>query len=284
MRVLVAGAGYVGAALATELSREGHEVLAVRRSDATLAGIRTFSLDLADADAVSKLPSEIDQIVYTVAADGRTDEAYERAYVRGFRNVLDRVAASRVIFVSSTAVYAQDDGGVVDELSEVSGAGTARWLLEGERLAAALGERGVVLRLAGIYGPERDRVVRMVEGGTARLGSGVYGNRIHRDDAVGALAHLLRLSRPAAVYVGVDRAPDLLDDVYLWVAAELGLPPPPAGELDARAADSATHPRGGKRCSSALLVKSGLTFRFPSFREGYREAIDRVLAERAAGR
>lgn len=281
MRVLVAGAGYVGAPLAIELARAGHEVIAVRRSDVTLAGIRTFALDLADPSAVARLPAEVEQIVYAVGAGARTDEAYERAYVRGLRNVLERVRAERVLFVSSTAVYAQDDGSVVDELSEAKAEGTARWLRAAEGLVSALGERGVVLRLGGIYGPGRDRLVRMVAEGTARLGSGVWGNRIHQADCVGAIRHLLALARPAPIYVGVDRAPVLLDEVYLWLAGDLGLPAPPAGELDARAQDGATHRGGGKRCSSALLVKSGYQFRYPSYREGYREAVDRLLDARA---
>lgn len=282
MSTLVVGAGYVGAPLAVALRDEGRgEVLAVRRSDVTLAGIRTFALDITDRAAVLRLPSEVDQIVYAVAADGRTDEAYRAAYVTGLTNVLERVQARRVVFVSSTAVYAQDDGSVVDELSEAKAEGTAALLREGEAQIAALGERGIVLRLAGIYGVERDRIVRLVESGQARLGSGVYGNRIHRDDCVGAIRHLLSLSQPAPIYVGVDRAPAPMDDVYGWVAAELGLPEPPyAGEEDAAARSRGERRGGGKRCSSALLLKSGYQFRFPSFREGYREAIDRVLGER----
>ncbi len=283
MRVLVAGAGYVGGALALELARAGHEVIAVRRSEAPLEGCRTLAIDLADAAALAKLPAEVDQLVYAVGADGRSDEAYERAYVRGLAGVLGRVQAGRVLFTSSTAVYGQDDGALVDETSEAKAEGTARFLRAGEALVQALGERGVVLRLAGIYGPGRERLVRMVAEGSARLGSGVVGNRIHRDDCVGAIAHLLALPAPRPVYVGVDRAPVLLDEVYRWVAAELGLPPPPAGELDARARDGAGRRGGGKRCVSDRLLASGYVFRHPSYREGYREAIARLRTERAAG-
>lgn len=266
MKVLVAGAGYVGAAFARRAHAAGHEVTVLRRKPEPLGeGIAGVAADLTDPSSLAGLP-HFDALVYTAAADDGSEDAYRRAYVDGLKNVIARRNSARVIFTSSTAVYAQDDGSVVDETSEVTARANARFLLEGEALVREAG--GVVLRLAGIYGPGRDRIVRMVKEGTARLGSGAFGNRIHRDDCAGALLHLASSVDPAPIYVGVDEAPVLLDDVYTWVAGELGLPRPKEGEPDARAKGT-----GKKRCSSALLLASGYRLLFPSFREGYREAI-----------
>lgn len=279
MRVLVAGAGYVGATLARELAAAGHRVHALRRRPEPLGeGITTIAADLFDATAPLALPADLDTLVYSVAPDGSSDAAYERAYVVGLERVLEEAARQRAtlrraLFTSSTAVYAQDDGGVVDESSEVSAsaAGTARFLLAGERVIAALGEgRGVSLRLAGIYGPGRDRTVRMVKDGTARITApSPIGNRIHRDDCAGAIAHLLALEAPAPVYVGVDDAPAPLDEVYRWLARELGVAEPPAGPADARGRASTR-----KRCSNRRLRASGYALRYPTYREGYRALID----------
>lgn len=271
MKILVAGAGYVGAELARQARDAGHAVVALRRRPEPIGeGIETIAGDLFDPASLA-LPADLDAVVYCAAADGSAEEAYRRAYVEGVANVLAASGAARFVFTSSTAVYAQDDGSVVDEASEVTAKGNARFLLEGEALVLARG--GTVVRLAGIYGPGRDRIVRMVNEGTARLGSGAFGNRIHRDDCAGAILHVLSLAAPAPVYVGVDHAPEPLDAVYRWVASELGKPEPAAGEPDARAKGT-----GRKRCSSALLRSSGYTFRFPSYREGYREAIARLRA------
>ncbi len=142
---------------------------------------------------------------------------------------------------------------------------TARRLVQGESLARRAG--GVVLRLGGIYGPGRDRMARSVRDGDARVPEDtVYTNRIHRDDAAEALVHLLAVRRPAPVYLGVDSDPASLRDVNEWVAAKLGVPPPPVGESR----------RGGssKRCSNARLLRSGFRFRHPTFRSGYAELID----------
>lgn len=266
MKVLIAGAGYVGAVLAKELRDRGDTVVALRRRPEPLGeGITTLAANLFDASALA-LPKGLDAIVYCAAADGSTESDYRRAYIDGVSNVLAASDAARFVFTSSTAVYAQDDGSVVDEASEVTPKGNARFLLEGEALVRARG--GTILRLAGIYGPGRDRIVRMVNEGTARLGSGAFGNRIHQADCAGAVAHVLSLASPLPIYVGVDHAPDPLDDVYRWVAQQLGRPEPERGEPDARARGT-----GRKRCSSALLRASGYAFRVPSYREGYAPAI-----------
>jgi nucleoside-diphosphate-sugar epimerase len=152
----------------------------------------------------------------------------------------------------------------VDEDSPVVDSGKGAILLEAERLALAL-PGGLVARLAGIYGPGRERLIRMVRDGTARCSlPSPIGNRIHRDDAAGMLLHLLRLPRPHRCYIGVDDDPAPLSEVYTWIARRLGVPAPPAStEPDPRG-------RGAfKRCLNARLRASGYSFLFPSYREGY---------------
>lgn len=268
--VLVAGCGYVGSALAAELVARGHRVWGLRREPRGLpSGVIPIAADLADRASLDGLDEAIDHLVYAASPGARTEEAYETAYVRGLENVLSvlegRARLERVLLTSSTAVYGQDDGGWVDERSETEPTSfSGRALLRGEAMLRGRSFRGVVLRLAGIYGPERTWLVRRVHRGEARIDPNVvrYGNRIHRDDCAGALAHLLELSDPAPVYIGVDDDPAPLAEVYAFVADLLGVAPPPLGEP--------TEARGGnKRCSNALLRASGYTLRVPSYREGY---------------
>ena len=63
----------------------------------------------------------------------------------------------------------------------------------------------VVVRLAGIYGPGRTRLIDRVRAGEPC--SAVYTNRIHHDDCAGLLRHLLRLERPRPRYLGADHEP-----------------------------------------------------------------------------
>jgi len=268
MRVLLAGCGYVGTALAARLAREGAVVWGARRSSADLPpGVLPWSLDLSDPGLL--VPPGVTHLVFCAAPDEGSEEAYRRVYLHGFRNVLAALRSSgaslaRVIFVSSTSVFAEQSGGDVDEDSPVVDSGKGVILLEAERLALDL-PGGLVARLAGIYGPGRERLIRMVRDGTARCSlPSPIGNRIHRDDAAGMLLHLLRLPHPRRCFLGVDDDPAPLSEVYTWIARQLGVPPPPTSiEPDPRG-------RGAfKRCLNARLRASGYSFVFPTYREGY---------------
>jgi nucleoside-diphosphate-sugar epimerase len=284
VRVLVAGAGYVGGELVRLFAQAGHEVIALRRSAPPAAGraparIRWLACDLGDARALAALEVEaVDALVYLVAASARDDLAYRVAYVDGLGALLARLRSGsrlrRVLFASSTSVYAQDDGSWVDEESPARPTHfTGRRVLEGERGAGSAGAEAIALRLGGIYGPGRASLIERVRGGEARLPAHPhFTNRIHRDDAARACAHLLALAAPARCYVGVDREPADRAEVLRWLAARSGAPAP-GGPHDPSAAPT------GKRCRSDRLLASGFSFVFPSYREGYA----RLLGDASSG-
>ncbi len=272
-RVIIAGCGYVGCALAERLIARGHEVWGIRRTIAQLpGGIRGIAADLAQPLRPDALPAAPEYLVFTAGASGHTESAYRQAYIGGLRNLLDAVDRSRlkrVLFTSSTAVYAQDDGEWVDEDSPTAPVQFAgRIMLESESLVAACGIPSVALRLGGIYGPGRTRLIDSVREGTARIDEDAprYLNLNHRDDCAGALEHLMFLDGPQPLYLGSDPNPEDRAVILRWIADRLGVPHPPG--------DPAAMSRGGnKRCSSRRLVESGYTFQWPSFREGYGNLI-----------
>lgn len=264
VRVLVAGCGYVGSELARRLVGAGHDVWGLRRTPRELPdGVRPLAGDVTDPSTLA-LPDGVEALVYAVSPGQRDEAAYRAVYVDGLDHVLAAVGAPvrRLLFVSSTAVYGQIDGSIVDEDSPTEPASfSGHVLLQGEARAHAAD--GTVLRLAGIYGPGRTRLIDEVRAGTATYPPGdVHTNRIHRDDCAGALAHLLTLDRPAPVYIGVDDDPAPRREVLTWLAERLGAPAP------REAPDRRT--RGGdKRCSNARLRASGYDLVHPSYRDGY---------------
>ncbi len=275
MRVLIAGCGYVGTRLGLDLASEGVEVTGIRRSpDDIPHPIRPVAVDLLDSGLAPRLPP-VDQVVYMASADASAPDAYRRAYVEGPRNLLQALASrgapvTRVIFVSSTAVYGGAEGGWVDEETPPEPANfRGELMLEGEEVVRNGPFPALSLRLAGIYGPGRDRLVRRVRDGEARCPDPgpIWSNRIHRDDAAGALRHLLRVEDPASCYLGVDDAPTSICEVYGFVAESLGLPAPARDP-------SASRERANRRCSNRRLRGSGFVFAFPSYREGYRALLD----------
>jgi nucleoside-diphosphate-sugar epimerase len=270
LRALVAGAGYLGEALARALVAAGHDVVVLRRSESPPPpGARAFRADLTRPGTLDALPAA-DLVFYTAAADARSDAAYYRAYVEGVARLIERLAREpqpprRLLFTSSTAVYGQQDGEWVDESSQTVPADFAgRRLLEGEARVLSAPFPGTVLRLGGIYGPGRSSLIERARSGAA--GGAGYTNRIHRDDAAGALVHLALLPAAAPRYLGVDCEPAREADVLAWLAERLGVP---AGSAPGAAPPAPRRARGSKRCRNALLLASGYRFRYPTYREGY---------------
>lgn len=273
MRVLIAGCGYVGTALGIELAAAGHTVWGLSRQPSDLpAAIRPLAADLTDPASLRSLPEDLEAVAYTAAAAASTEEAYVDAYVRGLDNLLAALrGVKRVLFTSSTAVYGQNDGGWMDESSPTEPAHfSGKRLLEAEGLVLGSRFPGVVLRLGGIYGPGRTRLVRQVQSGEARRPAvPSFTNRIHRDDCAGAIAHLLSLERPESIYLGVDHEPADLGEVMSWLAAGLGVPVPAVEERPPEGRRARAH----KRCRNDRLVAAGYRFRYPTFREGYCELV-----------
>ena len=273
--ILIAGCGYVGTALGILLAAEDHLVWGLRRhTEALPPSIRPLVADLTVPKTLQALPSSLDFVFYTAGADRFDDVAYRAAYVEGLHNLLDALTGQnqqprRILFTSSTGVYAQSSGEWVDETSPTrpSDCSGIR-LLEGERLLLGSQFPATVLRFGGIYGPGRARLIESVREGFAVCAEGppVYTNRIHRDDCAGALRHLMNLPQPDRLYVGVDQEPAEQCAVLLWLATQLGVSSPrvePSSEPQTRRHQS------NKRCVSARLVASGYAFRYPTFREGY---------------
>jgi nucleoside-diphosphate-sugar epimerase len=273
-RVLIAGCGYVGTELARRLADAGHEVVGLRRRPAEIPGVRMLRVDLLRTDDLRAIPSECERVVYAVSAGGGDEDAYRSASVTGLANLQRELARrgerpARLVFISSTGVYGQSGGEWVDEASPtVPSHFSGRILLEGESLALGGASPATVVRLGGIYGPGRTRVIDSVRSGEAVCSDRgpIWTNRIHRDDAAGAIAHFLSLDAPPSLVLGVDHEPADQCDVFRWLADELGVSRPRTGSGPTR---DRRYERSNKRCRNALLARSGYRFEYPTFREGY---------------
>jgi nucleoside-diphosphate-sugar epimerase len=233
--------------------------------------------DLCQPGSLTSIPPLLDFIFYTAAAERADDSAYRSAYVIGIRNLLKQLLEARqpikrLIFTSSTVVYAQTEGEWVDETSPtVSREFSGRRLLEAEALLRRGPFAATIVRMAGIYGPGRTRLVQQVLRGESvcQTGPPRYTNRIHRDDCAGVLRHLMSLDSPESLYLGVDHEPASQCEVLSWLAERLGAPPP---RIESNEESMGRRSQSNKRCRNFRLLQSGYAFKYPTFREGY-EAI-----------
>jgi nucleoside-diphosphate-sugar epimerase len=241
--------------------------------------------DLATDSWHARLAGGADLVVNCVSSGGGGEAGYRRSYVDGMKSVLAWAAragppAGTIVYTSSTSVYAQDAGALVDESAPAEGATPNGAIIrESEKLLQEsppeVCRRWFVLRLAGIYGPGRHHLLDQLRSGAGQLGGrGAHWlNLAHRDDIVAAI--LACLTAPVAVgneiFNVADGAPGPREQVVRWLAGRLGRPMPGFdGETSAR--------RGGLPMPDRVIVSEKLRTvlgwlpRFPDYRAGY-EAI-----------
>ncbi len=274
MNILIAGCGYVGTMLGQHLAETGHTVWGLRRTVHGLPKqIRPLQGDLIDPHVFTGFSDNIHVVFYTASPDYSSESAYRVAYIDGLRNLIHFLNKGgqrpHILYTSSTAVYAQQRGEWVDELSPTTPEYfSGKCLLEGEQYLLDSGFPATVVRFAGIYGPGRTRLIRKVKEGSATYQHGQprYANHIHRDDCVGILAHLMGLGESRAIYIGVDNEPIDRRELLTWLADELKAPAPQPASSQSM---SGRETKNNKRCTNAKLVKSGYRFYYPTFRDGY---------------
>ena len=273
LKIAVLGCGYVGAEFARQARAAGHDVLGIVRSEASrdklrAEGLAAEAFDLQAGDW-SLLPKRFDAVVYAASTGGGGPEAYALAYDIGVKRALAwarDVGARCFVFTSSTGVYRQDDGGVVDETSPVGGAPTADAILGGEQAVLTAGfATARVLRFGGLYGPGRHHLVDQLRRGDNVIGGRVdhFINYLHRDDAASSiLAAIVSGPAGARVYNVCDGNPVTKEALAKWIAVRLGQPSPvfdPAAPAGPRVA------KGGRtqpnRIVSTRLIMAELAWK-----------------------
>ncbi len=279
---LVVGCGYLGQR-AARLWRDANEVVFV----VTRSGIRAEALlrngyyplvaDVTEPATLARLSTmiqHVDTVLYAVGFDRAAGPAMHDVYVEGLKHVLAALPAStrRIIYISSTGVYAQNDGSWIDEQSpcEPTREG-GRVCLEAEQVLSQHphGQRAIVLRLAGIYGPGRiPRSADLLAGNPVTASPDGYLNLIHVDDAARIILAIEQQAVPPTTYLVSDGQPVLRREYYQALAQLLNAPEPifaPSESSDF----SARRGNTDKRASNAKLRgEVQFEFAYPSYREG----------------
>lgn len=294
-RLVIFGCGYVGAAVAEHALSLGMSVTALTRNEIAAnalraRGVKTICALLADDDWHRSIQRGADFVLNTVSAFDPTAAGYRSSYVDGARSIIAWAENApnpigTLVYTSSTGVYPQGGGAMVDEDADVNvNSPSAEILLEAEqiflRARVATIRRAMVLRLAGIYGPGRHSLLDQLRAGAKTInGRGEHRlNLVHRDDVVRAI--FAAFAAPAEVRSGVfnisDGQPGTKSEFVSWLSERL--------ERNAPAFD-ATVPsirRGGAGVPDRIIDSQrarsvlGWTPRFSDFRAGYHDILARA--------
>jgi len=280
--VLIIGCGELGARAGLILQRRGWHVGGVRRDIARLpAGFSGHAADYAipgSLDFVAAL--QPDFVVTTFNPTERSAQGYAAGFLTATANLLAGLGTHKpryILAVSSTRVFAEQQGGWVDESSPLSTDDPrALAMIEAEALLRTSCIPASLVRFAGIYGAPGGRLLsRVSRGELCPPLPPRYGNRMHRDDCAGFLTHLLRLAAAgktlAPLYIGVDDQPVPRYEVESWLAREIGVE-----QQRLKPASVAEVPGGHKRCRNRALHDSGYQLLYADYRSGYRAVLNEL--------
>lgn len=274
VKVLIVGCGDLGTQIAINLQSLAYEVIGVRISDKPLpANILTIQADVTRSETLIKLTQiKPDYLVYCVAGSAKTtvdvDENYRLHYVEGLRHILatqqTNAHLKHVFFVSSTRVYGQKSEDILDDtIAAVPADDGGKRLLETESLLKNLSYPTTALRLSGIYGPGRTRMLKLAQQPELWPAQDSWTNRIHRDDAAAFIVYLINQRQQqktiADCYIVTDSQPTTQYETLKWIAAQKNSP--------VNVVTPAIS--GGKRLSNKRMLQTGFVLRYSNYQEGY---------------
>jgi nucleoside-diphosphate-sugar epimerase len=284
--LIIAGCGYVGRRLVRRIA-DRYDITAVVRtpsSGETLAneGIRAIVLDLDRVRVTASIPERLDQeaIVYLAPPPsfGESDLRLDRFLQ------LATVPPKTFVYISTTGVYGDTEGAMVDESTPVAPrTDRARRRVTAEEMTRVWCTerhvRRVVLRVPGIYGPGRLPLERMRKGeAIVREDEAGISNRIHVDDLVSACIAAITNPQARGAY-NVTDGTAVSASTFLRTLCELaGLPPPPqVSMVEAQltfSPERLTFLNESRRVSNERMLRHlGVTLRYPDFVEGIRQSL-----------
>ncbi len=279
-QALMIGCGDIGTRVGCALAERGWVVSGMRRNPQGLpAGITPLVGDYARADGFAELQGlRPDYIVFSPLPADRDVAGYQKGYLGAMHNIAGSGIAEnikRLVFISSTRVYAESAGGWVDEGSPLTTSDDAALAIIAAEQAAQQLCATTVLRAAGVYGDLLGMLVRRVLSGEGSDDPNRWSNRIHRQDLADLTTEVLL--RDAAsidvpdVLIASDDSPALLMDVEQGLAKALDTTiKPVAGGRPIRA---------NRRCDNSGLRAAGFKLNYPSWREGYRAVLTELAAQ-----
>lgn len=264
VNILILGYGQTGRALAQQLVQQKHHITVVSRHtpEQLDAGVTHLCQDIRQLQLDQ---NHLFDWVYVILAPSQRGIAfYQDAFVdtiRPITNALHNHPIQKIVFVSSTHVYGENQGQIVDD-STVPQAQDAmgKCLVAAEQLWSAYwAEKLIILRPSGLYQANSLYMVKQAEAAT-KIDVKHWTNRIHRQDLVGFLSYLLEIKQPKSSYILSDQQPEIQYNLWHAIRQQQGLSALMITE---------DLPQTGKQLHAQNLQNSGYQLQYPTWKQGY---------------
>ena len=304
---LIVGCGDIGVRSAKILQQQGVEVSGVVASAQSAERLRANNihpliLDLDQPDAsktvfnwcteknFGPVNANKERHIYWFLAPQKSGNTDQR--IRHFFSQFDEFTGpkffSRLIYLSTSAVYGDCDGRWIDE-NEPTRPTTDRGQrrLSAEQQTQAFSAQHsiecVILRVPGIYGPGRLPIKR-VQSGTPvlRQEDCPFTNRIHADDLAAAAVVAAQRGKNTQAYHICDGAPSTMAEYFSLCAKHLNLPQPPQITLAQAEQDLSPAMMSFLRDSKRLINKKmrtelNFTPQYPDVESGIRALTTNII-------
>ncbi|WP_201550046.1 SDR family oxidoreductase [Psychrobacter fjordensis] len=270
--LLIIGQGDIGLPVTNKLAQDGLNVTGLARGERY-----DYALDdkaiFKQADALT-LTAQVLQgfthIAIIVTPDEYSASGYHNSYLaicQHLANLAENLTnLERIVFISSTGVYGQDNGEWIDKdttpATPVRAA--SKVILQAEQsLQQGFNDKAVVIRPSGIYG--RTRLMRLRKAREPHkepVAASHWSNRIMDRDLVNIIVNVLTMESPEPIYLATDYAPVTTLELSVWLSEQIGEMPP---TID----DKKTLVTG--KCLHSNIPLAWLDY--PDWQTGYRDIL-----------
>lgn len=226
MQIGIIGCGWLGTPLAHTLLDKGYSIHGTSRDQNKInslqeQGIKMHYLELHEEHLKLEWLKEIDLLILNVPPSG-----IKSAYAKKHLEICNQLPnTSKVIFISSTSVFANDLA-IADENSPTNNTeGNAPFIIKAEKkLRKTLSNRLTILRFAGLVGENRHPVKYM--SGKSYCSGNSPVNLIHLVDCIGIISEVIEKDCFGKTFNGCCSSHPTKADYYTAAAEVLNIAPP----------------------------------------------------------
>lgn len=233
------GCGWLGFSLAKSLIREGYTINGTTTTEKKLsvlnkAGINAFHVSITETKIQGAIDDFLEpcEVLIINVPPGLRGIGAKESYVAKMQLLLEHIKASgvkKVIFVSSTSVYGDDQGEVTEENIPIPTTESGKQLLKSEDLFYNQADfKTTIIRFAGLIGPDRHPVTMLTGKENLKNGNAPV-NLIHLNDCIFIIKQIIHQNQWGKLFNAVHPAHPSKELYYTQTAIVRGLEPPKYG-------------------------------------------------------
>lgn len=232
-KIAILGLGWLGLPLAKHLFKNGCEITGSTTSSEKLMqllqsrlAVRIIKITKNNIQGNWKnFIQDIDTLIINIPP-GKKENHVEN-YALQLQQVVDRCDANlKVIFVSSTSVYGNENQNATEDSSTIPSKPSGKSILEAEKIIQAhFGKNATIVRFAGLFGPDR-HPGRFLKADSPLANPNGRVNLIHLEDCISLISAIIDKDEYGQVFNGCSDEHPTRAEFYTQAAYALSMDAP----------------------------------------------------------